>query len=75
MLLGWVMFSDAQSSVGMVQVTRNDLTGVPMGIHGHRDGGHEGISPEAFWQCGSEFLGDGQWGSRHRAWWVFWFLC
>ena len=41
----------------MIQVIRNDLTGVPIGIHGHRGGRHDGISPEAFLaECGSESL-------------------
>lgn len=58
---GWVRFSDAQNSTEMLQVIGNDLTGVPLGIHGHRDGGHEGISPEAFSaECGRKSPHDGQ---------------
>ena len=46
------MFSDAQNSAGMVQVIRNNLTGVPVGIHGQKAMGHDGISPEALLALG-----------------------
>lgn len=49
MLLGWVCFSDTQNwGAGVVQVIRDDLTRVLMGIHGPRTGGQDGIHPEAF---------------------------
>ena len=33
----------------MVQVIRNNLTGVPIGIHGHRGGGHDELVLKLFW--------------------------
>lgn len=44
---------------------RNDLTGVSMKDYGHRDGGHDEMSPETSQQSGNEAVGDGQWSTKH----------